>query len=492
MENQVVVRFAPSPTGYLHIGGARTAIFNWLYARQTQGKFILRIEDTDAERSTKDSIQGIIDGLKWLGLDWDEGPNFQSSAIKDHLAAAEQLVASGHAYKCFCTKEELDRKREAAVAAKQTYVYDGACRELSQDRAAEKEARGLPFTIRLKVPRDGGSLVFKDAVYGRVEKRFQDLEDFIIVRSNGTPLYILSNAVDDIRDRVTHIIRGQDGLANTPKQILLYKALGAPLPVFAHMSLTLDPKKAKISKRRHGELVAIHHYRNQGFLPWAFVNFLVLLGWATPDSREIFSRDELIAAFSLDGISRANSVFNIRPGETRFATDPKALNINAHHLRTMDLEALSDAVKPFLQTEGLWDSAYEGQGKERFLETLDLLRQRFHLLTDFASIGRAWFSDDFEMDPKGKEKHLTAHAQLHAPLAELGHKILAMDNYTEKEVETLLRDTLKTLDVKPGILMNALRMVLTGQPKGPDFMKSLMVMGRKRTGERLVNLGNPC
>ncbi|MCG8619437.1 MAG: glutamate--tRNA ligase, partial [Desulfobacterales bacterium] len=285
MENQVVVRFAPSPTGYLHIGGARTAIFNWLYARQTKGKFILRIEDTDAERSTKESIQGIVDGLKWLGLNWDEGPNFQSAYIKDHQAAAEKLVASGHAYKCFCTREDLDRKREAAVAAKQTYLYDGTCRKLTPEQVATKETEGQPFTIRLKVPRDGGSLVFEDAVYGRVEKQFEDLEDFIIVRSNGNPLYILSNAVDDIRDRVTHIIRGQDGLANTPKQILLYQALGAPLPVFAHMSLTLDPKKAKISKRRHGEMVAIHYYRAQGFLPWAFVNFLVLLGWATTDSR---------------------------------------------------------------------------------------------------------------------------------------------------------------------------------------------------------------
>ncbi|HCY87736.1 MAG TPA: glutamate--tRNA ligase [Desulfobacteraceae bacterium] len=488
MENQVVVRFAPSPTGYLHIGGARTAIFNWLYARQNKGKFILRIEDTDAQRSTKDSIQGIVDGLTWLGLGWDEGPNFQSAYIKDHLAAAQQLVDAGHAYKCFCTKEDLDRKREAAVAAKQTYLYDGTCRELTPDQVAENEAKDLSFTIRLKVPRDGGSLVFEDAVYGRVEKQFRDLEDFIIVRSNGNPLYILSNAVDDIRDRVTHIIRGQDGLANTPKQILLYQALGAPLPVFAHMSLTLDPKKAKISKRRHGELVAIHYYRAQGFLPWALVNFLVLLGWATTDSREIFSEEELIAAFALNGISRANSVFNIRPEDTRFSTDPKALNINAHYLRTMDIEDLADQVKPFLEAEGLWHLAYEGEGRRKFLDTLDLLRERYHLLTDFATLGRAWFSDDFEMDAKAWEKHLASHPELHAPLAGLGEKILAMDDYTIKTVEALLRDMLKTLGVKPGILINAVRMALTGQPKGPDFMKAMIVMGQQRVGERLRKL----
>ena len=484
-DNPVVVRFAPSPTGYLHIGGARTAIFNWLYARQTGGKFILRIEDTDAERSTPDSIRGIVEGMKWLGLDWDEGPNFQSRAIGDHQAAAEKLLASGHAYRCFCTKEELDQKREQAVQARQTYIYDGKCRDLLPDQVAENEARGMTSAIRLKVPREQGSLVFEDAVYGSVEKQFRDLEDFIIVRSNGNPLYILSNAVDDIRDRVTHIIRGQDGLANTPKQILLYRALGAPLPVFAHMSLTLDPKKAKISKRRHGEMVAIHYYREKGFLPWAFVNFLVLLGWATTGSREIFSREELIRSFNLKGISRTNSVFNITPGDAGFATDPKALSINAHYLRTMDVEELAVYIRPLLEKEGLWDKAYEAGSRQRFLDTINLIRSRFHLITDFTTLGRAYFSDEFPMDPAGVEKHLAARPELAAPLEALGKEIRAMETFGEKEVEAKLRELLKELGIKPGILINAVRMALTGQAVGPDFMKSLVILGQDRVADRL-------
>ncbi len=275
---KVIVRFAPSPTGYLHIGGARTAIFNWLYARKYGGKFILRIEDTDEQRAAEAAVGGIMEGLAWLGIDWDEGPLFQSHYTAEHLAAAHRLVTDGHAYKCFCTPERLDRRREQARQNKVTYRYDGFCRDLSPQSAAQKEAAGHPFVIRLKVPRNDGAVVFEDQVYGKIEKKYADIEDFVLVRSNGKPLYVLANAVDDIRDGVTHIIRGQDGLANTPKQILLYRSLGAELPVFAHMSLTLDPRKAKISKRKHGSHVAIHHYREQGFLPWAMVNFLTLLG----------------------------------------------------------------------------------------------------------------------------------------------------------------------------------------------------------------------
>jgi glutamyl-tRNA synthetase len=345
--SHVVVRFAPSPTGYLHIGGARTAIFNWLYARKHNGKFILRIEDTDADRSTADAIDGILNGLKWLGLDWDEGPYFQSDFIDEHRAAAQQLLNSGTAYKCFCTKSALEQKREQARKNKMTYRYDGTCRGLSENQIAKKEAEGNAFTIRFKVPRQEGGVAFEDAVYGPIEKQFADIEDFIIVRANGQPLYVLSNAVDDIRDGITHIIRGQDGLSNTPKQVLLYKALGASLPRFAHMSLTLDPQKAKISKRKHGEQVAVHYYREKGFLPWAMVNFLVLLGWATSDSREIFSPQELIEAFNLKGIGRTNSVFNIKAEADELVTDPKLRSINSHYLRTMPLEELI----PYVETQ---------------------------------------------------------------------------------------------------------------------------------------------
>ena len=260
------------------------------FRKKTGAKLILRIEDTDTERSTTDSIEGILEGLKWLGIDYDDGPFFQSNFIEDHIIAAKKLLESGHAYKCFCTKEELDAKREEATKNKSDMKYDGTCRNLMPKVIGEKEANGMPYTVRLKVPRDGGAVKFKDEVYGYIEKKYEDIEDFIILRSNGQPLYVLSNAIDDIRDRITHIIRGQDGLANTPKQILIYEALGAPIPVFAHMPLTLDNKKAKISKRKHGEQVAVHFYRDHGFIPWAFINFLVLLGWSTTDSKQIFSK----------------------------------------------------------------------------------------------------------------------------------------------------------------------------------------------------------
>jgi glutamyl-tRNA synthetase len=489
MEKQVVVRFAPSPTGYLHIGGARTAIFNWLYAKKNNGKFILRIEDTDAERSTKDSIEGIVQGLSWLGLDWDEGPYFQSNHIDEHLAAADLLIRSGHAYKCFCTKEEIEAKRAAAVKAKQTYRYDQTCRKLSGEEVAKKEKQGLPWSVRLKIPEGDGSLVFKDVVYGQIEKRYRDLEDFIIVRSNAMPLYVLSNAVDDIRDKVTHVIRGQDGLANTPKQVLLYEALDAPLPVFAHMSLTLDPQKAKISKRRHGEMVAVHYYRENGFLPWALVNFLVLLGWGTTASKEIFSKAELIQAFSLEGISKTNSVFNINRDDPKFFTDPKALNINAHYIRTMPMDELATHVKGLLKEKGLYDDAWEGEQKQWFEQTLDLIRERFHVLTDFTTKGRAYFCDDFPVDPvdaEALEKNMLVHPELQSAFSDLAEAIGAIGAWTETDLENTLKAMLAKLGIKPGVLVNAIRVATTGQAVGPDFVKSLVVLGPEKVADRLT------
>lgn len=491
-KKQVIVRFAPSPTGYLHIGGARTAIFNWLYARKHAGKFILRIEDTDADRSTKDSIQGIMDGMQWLGLHWDEGPNFQSRNIAHHLDAANLLIENGSAYKCFCTKDEIDQKRDAAVRAKQTYQYDRTCRHLTTDQIREKEDQGIPFAVRLKIPDHEGAVRFTDAVYGSIEKKYQDLDDFIIVRSNGKPLYILSNAVDDINDGVTHIIRGQDGLANTPKQILLYRALNAPLPVFAHMSLTLDPKKAKISKRRHGEMVAVHYYRESGFLSWAFVNFLVLLGWATRDSREFFSKTELIEAFTLEGISKTNSIFNINQDDPKFFTDPKALNINAHYIRTMPVEQLCDAIKPFLSDQGLWSDAYDGEALQWFQAVIDLIRERCQVLTDFCTIGKAFFSDTVDMDPKAFKTHVLKQPDVQKSFPELADSIAAMTPFDEKSLEALLRDRLKQLGIKPGILINAIRVAVTGQAVGPDFVKSLVLLGKTKLALRLKQLPERC
>ncbi|MGI6657261.1 MAG: glutamate--tRNA ligase [Desulfobulbus sp.] len=483
---EVRVRFPPSPTGYLHIGGARTALFNWLFARQHGGTLILRIEDTDEERSTQASIDGILDGLSWLEIDWDEGPYFQTDFAADHIAAAEKLLAAGHAYKCFCTREELERKREAALAAKQSDVgYDGTCRHLTPEQVAEKEAQGLPSVIRFKVPERPGFLAYDDAVLGRIERAYSEIEDFVIVRSNGKPLYLLCNVVDDIRDRITHVIRGQDHTTNTTRQLLLYEGLDAPLPVFAHIPLTLDLQKRKISKRSHGEVVAVQFYRERGFLPWALCNFLCLLGWSSGSDQELFTREEMLQAFSLSRVSRVNSVFNFRPGDEKFFTDPKLIAVNEHYLRTMPLEELAVLVQKELEAEQLWDPAYATTRRAWFLEVLDLIRDRFHTLKDFTGAGRAYFSDQYEIDPKPLAKNLLKFPDLRQWLPQLADRLAALPAFDAEAIEQTCRAMADELQTKPGTLINGMRTVLTGQLAGPSMFEAAAVLGRDTVVTRL-------
>jgi glutamyl-tRNA synthetase len=485
--SEVRVRFPPSPTGYLHIGGARTAIYNWLFARKHGGKFILRIEDTDADRSTQESIDGILKGLKWLGIDWDEGPYFQTEFADEHVEKAKQLLADGHAYKCFCSKEDLDAKREAAMAAKKQLGYDGTCRNLANAEVAEKEAAGIPYVVRFKVPHKDGVVAYDDKVLGRIERRYSEIEDFVIVRSNGKPLYLLCNVVDDIRDRISHIIRGQDHMTNTTRQILIYEALGAKIPVFAHMPLTLDVKKAKISKRSHGEIVAVHFYQEHGFLPWALVNFLVLLGWNPGDEREIFSKEELIETFSLERINKAASIFNYRKGDPKFFTDPKAININAQYLRSIPIEELAIVVKEELKANDLWDDAYENDKKEWFLKTLDMIRERFHTIKDFSGDGRAYFSDDFPINEKALKKNLLKHPDLKELLPQLADRFEALPELTAEEAERVAREFAEEKELKVGIPINACRAVITGQIKGPSMFELFELFGKEKVVARLRN-----
>ncbi|OGR01404.1 MAG: glutamate--tRNA ligase [Deltaproteobacteria bacterium RIFOXYD12_FULL_50_9] len=489
MSEEVIVRFPPSPTGYLHIGGARTAIYNWLFAKKHGGKMILRIEDTDAERSTEESIQGILDGLAWLGITFDQGPYFQTEFTSQHMAAAEKLLATNHAYKCFCTKEDLEAKRETAATDKGDYKYNQACRNLSPEQVAAKEKAGLPYVIRFKVPDQQDTVRFEDKVYGRIERAYVDIEDFVIVRSNGKPLYLLCNVVDDIRDRITHVIRGQDGLANTPRQILIYEALGAKIPVFAHMPLTLDLNKAKISKRSHGEIVAVHFYREHGFLPWALINFLVLLGWSSGDDREIFSQEELIQAFSFEGVNRSNSIFNYRKGDPKFFTDPKAININAHYLRSMPIAEIAALIKDDFAAEGIWNPLYESTQREWFLQTLDLIRSRFHTLQDFARQGRAYFADDFPIEERALEKNLNKTPELKSWLPLLAARFAALPDFSRENTETAARQLAEELSVKPGTLINGARTVITGQLAGPSMFEVFEVIGKERVVTRLEQVG---
>ncbi|MGI9538109.1 MAG: glutamate--tRNA ligase, partial [Desulfocapsaceae bacterium] len=474
------LRFPPSPTGYLHIGGARTALYNWLFVKKTGGKLVLRIEDTDADRSTEASIDGIIEGLEWLGIDWDEGPYFQTDFSGDHRRAAEKLLQEGKAYHCFCTKEELEKKREAALAAKQNVGYDGTCRHLSNTEVEEKLQAGRPSVIRFKVPDREGRIGYDDEILGRIESSYDEIDDFVIVRSNGSPLYLLCNVVDDIRDRITHVVRGQDHMTNTIKQLLLYEALEATIPVFAHMPLTLDTKKAKISKRSHGEIVAVQFYKEHGFLPWAFNNFLVLLGWSPGDDREIFSQEELIEAFSLDRINKSASIFNYRKGDQKFFTDPKAIAINEHYLRTIPIEELAPQVKDVLIARNLWQDDYDHDRRQWFLDTIDLIRSRFHVLTDFATLGRAYFSDDYEIEAKPLNKNLLKHPGLKQWLPELADEYEKLTDFSLEETERLARACAEKAEVKPGVIINGMRTVVTGQLAGPAMFDILVTIGQDK------------
>jgi len=482
------LRFPPSPTGYLHIGGARTALYNWLYAKKTGGKLILRIEDTDVARSTQESIQGILDGLEWLGINFDEGPYFQTDFSDDHRAAADKLLAEGKAYKCFCTKEDLDAKREAALAAKQNLGYDRTCLRLSEEERSEKESAGIPYVIRFKVP-DGERVIgYDDRILGRIDCNIKEVDDFVIVRSNGKPLYLLCNVVDDIRDRITHIIRGQDHMTNTIRQVLLYEALGAPIPVFAHMPLTLDTKKAKISKRSHGEVVTVQFYKEHGFLPWALSNFLVLLGWSPGNDQEIFSREELIEAFTLERINKSSSIFNFNKGDEKFFTDPKAIAINEHYLRTMDIVELGKLVKVELQQDGLWNDAYEGERQEWYHHTLNLIRDRFHTLKDFTTLGRAYFADDYVVDEKPLQKNVLKQEGLKEWFPMLADRYAALADFSLEETERIARELAEELKIKPGILINGMRTVVTGQLAGPSMFDILVTIGRDKVVERLRDI----
>jgi glutamyl-tRNA synthetase len=322
-------------------------------------------------------------------------------------------------------------------------------------------------------------------VYGHIEKKYTDIEDFVILRSDGKPLYVLSNAVDDKMDRITHVLRGQDGLANTPKQILIYNALGYKTPAFAHMPLTLDTKKAKISKRKHGEVVTIAYYRERGFIPWALCNFLLLLGWSNPDDREFFTREELVEAFSLEGISRHNSIFNYTPGDQKNWTDPKAISMNARYLSMLSLDELIPYVREELKSEGLWDDAFDKEKKTWFENTIDLIRTRLHTIKDFSSIGRPYFSEEFPYDEAAVKKNLKKDENIKNYLPMLADTLEGVKIFDIESTEKAIRHLSEKLNVKPGLLINAVRTAVTGQAAGPGLFEILVAVGKDKTVKRI-------
>ena len=488
----VRVRFAPSPTGYLHIGAARSALFNWLYARKTGGKFLLRIEDTDLQRSTEESTRSIIEGLEWLGLDYDEDLVYQSANAPQHRAAAERLVEEGKAYRDFTPKEQHDDKsvkesiaeRARAQAAEGMDHRSNPFRELPKEESDRRAAAGEPFAIRLKVP-ESGQTTFDDIVYGQQQRNYSEIEDLVLLRSDGHPLYNLSVVIDDIEMGITHVIRGQDHLTNTHKQILLYEALGAEVPKFAHLPLILAPNKGKLSKRKHGEVVSLTTYRDRGFVPAAFRNFLALLGWSPPEGKEILSKEELVEYFSLEGIGRANAIFNFTEDDPRRWTDDKALWMNAEYIRTMPIEELLPMVKAELRANKLWREEYEDDDREWFVKTVDLIRQRFFTLKDFSSQGRAYFSDDFDFDETAVNRNLRQETRLRELLKGLADKLETVEPFNAKTAEKALRAYADEADVKAGLLINGSRTMLTGQAVGPSMFEIFDVLGKETSVERL-------
>ncbi|HYO98734.1 MAG TPA: glutamate--tRNA ligase [Pyrinomonadaceae bacterium] len=486
------VRFAPSPTGYLHIGAARTALFNWLYARKSGGTFLLRIEDTDLQRSTEESTRSIIEGLHWLGLDYDEEIVFQSANADKHRAAAQRLIEAGRAYRDFTPKAERTdanvkqeiAERARAASATGTDHRSNPFRDLSPQESASRAAAGEPFAVRLKVAPEGRSQ-FEDAVYGSQERDYSEIEDLVLLRSDGHPLYNLSVVCDDIEMRITDVIRGQDHLTNTHKQILIYEALGADVPRFAHLPLILAPNKAKLSKRKHGEVVSLTTYRDRGFVPAAFRNFLALLGWSPDGEQEIMSREELVAKFALAGIHRAPAVFNFSDTDARLWTDQKALWMNAEYIRTMPVAELSVMVRAELEAAGLWKPEYETNARAWFERAIEIIRQRFHTLKDFSAQGRAYFADDFEFDETAVKKNLQKEPRLRELLPALADRLEQTEPFTMENAEATLRAFADETGVKAGLFINAARTALTGQSVGPSMFEVFDLVGRERSARRL-------
>jgi len=467
----VRVRFAPSPTGSLHVGGARTALFNWLFARGQGGRFILRIEDTDRERSSPEMVEDILGALQWLGLDWDEGPFLQSERLDRYRQVADWLVSGNKAYRCFCSTDELAAKRQAASASGKSWKYDGACRELPPDQVRARHARGLPSVVRFKGTRVG-EVVFEDRIFGRIAHRTEQIEDFVLVRSDGMPTYHLGVVLDDLDMNISHVIRGADHISNTPKQILLYQALERTVPDFAHLPLILGPDRARLSKR-HGA-TAVTTYRDQGYQPSPFCNFLALLGWSPKTEVESLSTDELIRQFSLKGVNKSNAVFDLE----------KLSWFNSRYLRNAPAERLLPLIRAELEREGLWKEEFNASGRTWMLKVIDLLKQRVRMVSDFATQGRAFFTDDFEIEDKARRKFLK-NETLPLLMPELAARLESLAAFGLEEVESALRGFAAERGVKAGLLINAARALLTGKAVAPGIFEVMAALGRERTVARL-------
>ncbi len=466
MNSSMRLRFAPSPTGFLHVGGARTALYNWLYARKLEGTFVLRIEDTDVQRSSQEMVDVILNSLQWLGLNWDEGPFYQSERLDLYRQAAIKLVEQGKAYRCFCKPEELELRRQTGMKEKGAWKYERLCLGLSRDEIEQKLKNGDPFAVRFLVP--AGKTVFADLVHGEIALDHGSVDDFVLLRSDSHPTYHLSVVVDDIDMKISHVIRGDDHISNTPKQILLYDAFGSPAPQFGHLPLILGPDKKRLSKR-HGS-VAVEEYRNQGILPDALVNFLALLGWNPGDEREIFSLQELVREFDLKRVGSSNAVFDFK----------KLQWMNGKYLSLVPLSRVVELLKPYLPDR-------EWEKDSLFLQRVDLMRTRAVSLVELAQTLTPFFTMDFAYDPAGFEK-LMKDSSLSGLLQEFIAQLASLETWNHQSLEAALREFTNQHGIKAGVIIHPFRLALTGKTSGPGLFELVEAMGKENSIARLQRI----
>ncbi|HSB75124.1 MAG TPA: glutamate--tRNA ligase [Terriglobales bacterium] len=472
----VRVRFAPSPTGFLHVGSARTFLFNWLFARRQGGTMVLRVDDTDVERNTEASLNSIFEGLRWLDLSWDEEYK-QSERLRLHREMAEAIFQKGMAYRDFTPAQAGEKS-----GAQGPWLLNPGMRELSRDESDRRAAAGEPFALRFRVPREGERVLrFADIVYGEQAKSTADIEDFALLRSDGMPTYHMASCADDADLRISHIIRGQDHLTNTFKHLLIFEAAGVAAPKFAHLPLLVAPDGSKLSKRRHGPVVSVTTYRDAGFLPEAFSNFLCLLGWSPKDNREMLSRAELVEAFSLEGINRANAVINFKepPTQPDDTFDPKALWLNAEHIRALPAEELCRRLLPVVRQAGFEISP------EKMLAITRLVRERIRLLNEVLSVADFFFREQLPPYDAGELVPQKGDTEMARKALQRARETLRNAEFTHHGLEQALRSAAQELGIKAGQMFQPIRVAVTGRKNSPPLFETLEVLGRETTLKRI-------
>jgi nondiscriminating glutamyl-tRNA synthetase len=469
MKNEVKVRMAPSPTGFLHVGSAHTALYNWLFARRNKGKFILRVEDTDTARSSEEMVQVILDGLKWLGIDWDEGPYYQSKRFDIYRKYVQQLLDKGMAYYCYCNPADLEREKKAAYKRKEDWRYDRRCLHLTEKEREEKERNKLPKVVRFLVP--DGPVTYHDAIHKQITREAKDIDDLVIMRSNGVPTYNLACVVDDHEMGITHVIRAVDHITNTPKQILLFRALGFPVPEYAHLPLILGKDKSKLSKR-HGA-VSLMEYEKLGYLPEAMFNYLALLGWSPGDDREIMNTKDIIESFDIERINPSNAVFD----------EQKLEWVNGQYIYSMDDERLLERLRPFMIEYGLLNERDFSLKKDWLVGVCRLIKLRLKKLVDINDVGRYFFVEDFEYEEEGLKKHLNKETIdiINGFLSNLE----VTEEYKTESIEASVRDYAEANHLKARQIIHPLRFFITGKQGGPGLFETMELIGKERCISRL-------